>query len=402
MERDQHSRSTASPVVRWMICLLCWSLAPASGFAAGTNSTGPAPNSTCDRVWVVTEHPLTPDQVQALEEVDSLLVMVPGVSSGHRPSSRRFLDQVRRQAGHDLAVFYDWGKGTLARRLVAPMATATAATRLIELGQTFQHGAGDSRPIDLLAHSAGTVVLNKAALEIVRTRRSVRFRHVLLLGTALDADAPLAALQAVSARVLNVHSAYDKVNRNINDRLGRLPALKGGPGGNRRLDTSLSGRLMRHHVFLASDPENWIRHGGYLATGQWPVPELVAVGEASRPEDLHRLALWVKTHPDQPAAAVARAVPAWLAADDLRIRYYGVVLAGLLRLRSLGPALKTMLAAGEIPVWLRKEIYQALGNLEDGRLVDFLRQARDRDPDCDEEIRDVLRALKRRRIEPVR
>jgi hypothetical protein len=283
--------------------------------------------------------------------------------------------------------------------MVAPTATEPAAARLVELCGSL--GPADVS-VDILAHSAGTVVVNKAAQRIVASGSPARFRHVLLLGTALAAGEPLTELQQVATRVLNVHSAYDKVNRNINDRLGRLPALTGEAHRNLRMDHSLGGRLMRHYVFLAPNPENAVRYATYLRTGDGLSPGPWPMADDVGPVGLHRLVLRLKAQPGDPHREIRERLPEWLAHPDTEVRYYAVVLAGLLKVQDLAPALKDLLAAPESPAYLRKDIYQALGNLEDGRHVDFLRQARDRDPACDEEIRDVIRELKRKRIEPVR
>jgi hypothetical protein len=328
--------------------------------------------------------------------------MVPGVSSGDLGESRRFLDRIRMQGKYEVAAFYDWEPGDLSRKVVSPTAVRPAARRLIRLCETFQNRMNKGRPVDLLAHSAGTVVVNNAATTIAEAGSPVRFRHVLLLGTALKAEEPLQNLKAVSAGVLNVHSASDKVNRNINRRMGRLSALEGGSYRNLRMDRSLGGRIVRHHVFLSSNPENWRQYGTFLATGQWPTPNPALPVEDHPVDDLHGLTLWVGQQPDEADHSVREMLPNWLSHSDPEVVYYAVALAGILKAKSLGPTMKTLLADKRRPVYLRKEIYQALGNFEDGAYIDFLRSARKRDRACDEVIRDVLRALKRKRVESIR
>ncbi len=95
-------------------------------------------------------------------------------------------------------------------------------------------------------------------------------------------------------------------------------------------------------------------------------------------------------------------MPFLLADADPAVRYYAVIMTGLLKLTAHAATLQAIAAAQNQPVYLRKEAYQALGNLADGDQVEFLRLARQRDPACAVEIRDVLRALKRQRIEPQR
>ena len=357
---------------------------------------------TGDTVVVVTERPLTAPQMEMLQSARSLLIMVPGVSSGDPVERRGLLARIRAEGGHDLAVFYDWESANPARRIASPTAVGPAAGRLVDLGEAFQGATDSGKSLDLLAHSAGTVVVNKAAETIVRTGSPVRFRRVLFLGTALSADEPLEGLKKVSRSVLNVHSAHDSVNRNINDREGRLDAL-GQPGyRNVRIDRTLGGRLVRHYTFLSDDPENWLPYVHYLRTGEWFEGRCVNLSPDGSPEDLHRLCLWVGAHPREPADAIRGTLPTLVGhADPVRV-HYGAVLTGLLKAAEMVPALKALLADAKTPVHVRREAYQALGNLEDGRHLDFLRGARDTDPACDEVLRDVLRELKRKRVEPIR
>lgn len=355
-----------------------------------------------ERVWIVTQRPLSSEQVEVLRGLDRLLIMIPGVSSGDLHTNCQFLDRIRMQGGYEVAVFYDWESGNLSRKAVSPTATAPAAARLVELCETFQDGAGRPKPIDLLAHSAGTVIVNKAATKIVTASSSIRFRHVLFLGTALAANESLDDLKSASTGVLNVHSAYDKVNRNVNDRIGKLSALDGAAYWNLRMDHSMSGRIMRHYVFLASNPENWVQCATYLTQGRCPEPKPLTVGQTNSIDLLHGLCLWVQAHPNQSHEEIRPFISELLAHPNPEVQYYGVILTGQLRVVELAPMMKTILEGENSPVYLRKEIYQALGNLEDGRQARFLQRARDLDPACAEEIRDVLRALKTKRIEPIR
>lgn len=361
-----------------------------------------SPSAVHEHVWVITERPLTRQQIQILRNLDSLLIMIPGVSSGDLTESCQFLNQVRIQGGYEVAMFYDWEAGDLSRKVVSPTAVGSAARRLVKLYRTFQKEAGKEKSIDLLAHSAGTVVVNKTAKEIVNSGSSIRFRRILFLGTALGADEKLDALKTISGAVLNVHSAYDKVNRNINDRIGKLSALHGGNYRNHRMDHSLSGRIMRHYVFLSSNPENWLQYGHYLGTGEWLEGKSYIPDNDYRIGDLHKLALWIKAHPNQPNDELKGTLLRLLNHSDPKIRYYGLIIIGLLKTKSLTSDIKTLLEDKQMPVYVRKEVYQALGNFEDGHHVDFLRRARKLDPPCDEEIRDIVRKLKRKRVEPIR
>ena len=384
------------------ICLLVAVFGLGTARAETGSRTDPPSACPPGHTLVVAASPLTREQAQLLGRADSLLIMIPGITSGDLDENCRFLERVRAQGAQAVALFYDWEAHNLARKVAAPAAVDPAAEKLLALCAAFQAGAGGWKSIDILAHSAGTVVVNKAAHTAARTGSPVRFRHVLLLGTALAADEPLDELKAMSASVLNLHSAHDKVNRNINDQLGRLSALEGGAYRNFRMDHSLGGRLIRHYVFLSSDPENWRQYGTYLAGGEWPPPDPALPGADAAPARLHGLAQWVQAHPDEPRPDIRAALPEWLGQADPEARYYAVILAGLLREQALGPALTNLLAADPAPVYLRKEIYQALGNLRNGVYIDLLKSSRRSDRACAGEIRDVLRSLKRQRIEPVR
>lgn len=380
----------------WMACMFSAALAN-TGSSHDRPTTGP-PEGILD----VTARPLTRDQARALRDADSLLIMIPGVNSGDPDERYSFLNHVRRQGRQEVAIFYDWEEGNWARKMASPSAIQPAVARLITLCESFMQGAGDRKTIDLLAHSAGTVVVNQAAIAIVQNGSSLRFRHVLLLGTALDAEEPLSGLKSVSHGVLNVHSAYDAVNRNINDKMGQLNALEGRAHRNLSMDRSLGGRIMRHHAFLSSNPENWFQYGTYLSGGEWPQPDPAIPGEDRPPGEFHRLTLWVRDHPDEAHSEVRARLPQWLGHSSPPIRYYAVILAGLLNERPLGPVMQALLEDEQTPPYLRKEIYQALGNFKDGTYIDFLQSSRQFDRACDEEIRDILRALKRQRVEAIR
>jgi hypothetical protein len=110
----------------------------------------------------------------------------------------------------------------------------------------------------------------------------------------------------------------------------------------------------------------------------------------------------VRERRDEAHGGVGQKLPEWLEHPDPDVKYYAVILAGLLKAQAHVPAMKALLAAAPTPAYLRKEIYQAFGNFEDGAYIDFLQSARKSDRACDEEIRDVLRALKRERIEAIR
>jgi len=358
------------------------------------------------RVRVISIPPLGTGNNVGVRALRRLLVMIPGISSGDIPANTRFLDAIRVRAGHDLALFYDWQPGTIGRKTVAPSATEPAGERLAELCERFLDN-GTGRTIDLFAHSAGTVVVNKAATHIRATGSRARFRHVLFVGTALDAAEPLAALKAVSASIVNCHSAFDKVNRNINDKEGVLPALRGARWHNVRMDHTLGGRIVRHYVFLSDDPENRIQYAHFLRWGKWPERGGLPPADRCTAERLHCYALTTvhtKERLRRPYAQretrrlFARRIAPLLAHDDPEIAYYAVLLSGRFKVPGVTETLRGMLRDTRHPVYLRREIYQALGNMEDPEQVQFLREARDADPACDEVIRDVVRELKRKRI----
>ncbi len=361
--------------------------------------------SSCaaELVWVADQHPMSDKEVERLRRCDSLLIMIPGISTGNISKRCAFLNQILTAGFYGQAVLYDWEAGSLSRKIMLPSATQRAAERLVEICSAFRrNGEGRKKNIDLLAHSAGTVVVTKVASEIVRTRSRVRFRHVLFLGTPVAVDEPLEDLKKTCASVLNVHSAFDKVNRNINDRLGVLTELNSKAYQNLRMDHSIGGRIIRHNTFLLSNPENWINYSTYLSHGFWPKADVAKISNDCDVMDFHRYAMGVMNHSDKPHAQTMALLPQWLTHSSYERKYYGVIIAGLLRCRQFAPLMKDMLRDKQVPVYLRMEIYQALGNIKDGRHIYFLKESRGRDPVCSDVIRDVLRSLKQKRIQPKR
>jgi hypothetical protein len=110
--------------------------------------------------------------------------------------------------------------------------------------------------------------------------------------------------------------------------------------------------------------------------------------------DLDRHARWVA------ANRSAKAIPlqALLDSTDPTHQTYGAILAGLYKDAPAGQRLKSLAGASTSPAYLREEAYQGLANLKDGQYIPFFRNARKRDRDCDEVLRDVLRRLKRERV----
>jgi hypothetical protein len=356
-----------------------------------------------ERVWLANQYPMSQKQIKTINRCNSLLIMIPGISSGNISESRQFLNHIRAAGHYKQAIFYDWKTGTLFRKTMLPSITQQAAERLIEICKIFQENKSDKeKTIDLIAHSAGTVIINKAAAEIMNTKSPVRFRNILFLGTPLYVNTSLDNLKSVSTIVLNVHSAFDKINRNINQQLGRLAELNSDHYKNLQIDYSISGRIIRHDVFLASNPENWINYSNYLSQGSWPEPIQVTVDKNFKVESLHRQTMWLKDHPAEQHKYSLKLLQELLMHKDYKIKYYGVIITGILQRNKFAPTLKNILKDKAAPVYLRKEIYQALGNFEDGRQILFLKDLRKRDALCKEEIRDILRALKRKRIRPIR
>lgn len=317
----------------------------------------------------------------------SILIMIPGIRSGEVARQEQFLRNIQRFGGQEATWFFDWGGLNPGRTVVSPTATIPAAKRLnAMLARWWSEG----KTVDILAHSAGTVVLNRMAL---LNRGPHRFRHILFLGTPHDPGVDLSALRAQSKAILNLHSSFDKINRNVSDNDGVLKDLSGGPYRNRDHSTSLGGRLVRHYVFLNDTPENWVGYGHYFRTGTWPAP----ASEVSPP--LTVPALDALARGPRPGPAVAETVVnTALTSEDPVLKTYGAILVGQSGMQSAIPALKMLAAAKTSPVYLRTEAYQAIGNLKDPTCLQFLRLARKQDRACDEVLRDILRQWKRERI----
>ncbi|MBN1257581.1 MAG: hypothetical protein JXA52_07735 [Planctomycetes bacterium] len=356
------------------------------------------------KVWLLGGDNLSPEQQEAFQKSSHLLIMIPGISSGDLEESCRFLGQVRAQGGQDLAVFYNWGGLDFTRSIASTTSTANAASGLIGLCRQFLGEASGNRTVDILAHSAGTIIVNKAAVQIRESYSPVRFRQVLFLGTPHDPEVNLDALKSVSDSVLNIFSDYDKINRNVSSNSGVLADLEGGAYRNLRMDTSLGGRRIRHYAFLKNNPENWVQYGGYLQTGQWPRPAAPPIEPVDSVELLHGVAIWIKSGSagDNNLNDLHQLIKQSLAHPNPEVEYYSVILTGLLKASTFTPQLKSILDKQETPTYLRAEIYQALGNFEDGKQIHFLQRARKQDKECSEEIRDVLREFKLKRIRPVR
>lgn len=350
-----------------------------------------------DRVIIVTG---APDNAffRRLPDARHFLIMIPGISSGDLEQQGRFLSELRQRSGADVAIFLDWGQHDPTRKMASAQATSRAADELAALCRLLHDRTRDGATVDLLAHSAGTIVANKASQRLGKT--SVRWRHVVFLGTPHDPEADIAALLRISRAVVNIHSCYDKINRNVSGDGGRLQALTGEPYWNQQLDTSLGGRQIRHDSFLENTPENWCQYAHVLKHGTWPKP-LGEWGDAgSTPEDLYRIAAWVRANKTD-----ARKHPrtAELIDNSLRdanpeIQTYGALLAGLLANPSFRKPLKRLLENDESHVYLRREIYRALGTIGDPDDLRYLQQRRKSDPESGDALRDVLREWKWNRI----
>lgn len=361
--------------------------------------------TTAAQVYVLRGRPAAAVAFAPLTQARHCLIMVPGISSGDLGKQSRFLAQVRLRSGADLAVFQHWGHTDPTRKIASPLATAQAARDLATLCKRVWSGGKKGATIDLLAHSAGTIIVNKAATQLRREQSSVRFRHVLFLGTPHDPHVDLSALKQMSRAVLNIHSAYDKINRNVSGNIGLLHGLSHKPYWNLRLDTSLGGRRMRHYTFLEHTPENWLQYGGFLHSGQWPLPRTIANAAGGDPDTLYRLAVWVRAGQLTPAeqARVLALAQKSLTHSEVEIRYYGALLLGLSGDSSAARAgLKAALGQSDAPAYLRREIYQALGAIANPQDLRYLQRARKTDPASGDVLRDVLRDWKRRRIRPVR
>ncbi|NCC50608.1 MAG: hypothetical protein EOM20_05265 [Spartobacteria bacterium] len=361
-----------------------------------------ADGQTAPSVLILGKQDLTSAQRERLEPVTNLLLMIPGISSGHMDDNRAFLERIQQESGHDLAVFYDWEAGNLTRKIAMFSTTDAGAAHLVDLLATIQGTRETPVTVDVIAHSIGSVLLNKAAVLSVHQNAGITFRHVLLMGTALDTGEALEDLKYSSASILNLHSAYDKVNRSINHNLGFLEELDSGVYTNLRIDYSLSGRIMRHYTFLETSPETALPYGHYLRTGAWPEDTGTMEATLRAPSDVYLLCRRVRDDPACAPGDLANAIPDLLSDPRPDIQYFGLILAGLTDATNQLSVIMEALEAPETPAYVRKEAYQALGNFEDGGLILFLKRARKRDDDCQEEIRDILRALKRKRVERTR
>ena len=378
-------------------CTGCWLS------AALPDPAGPAMEPLGEEVYLLRGVPDAP-AVRSLGRTTHVLILVPGVSSGDLATQSRFLSHLRRRTGAQVAIFHHWGQYDPTRRMAAPTATSRAAATLASFCELMWRQAGPQPHIDVLAHSAGTIVVNKAALHLATADSPVRLRHVLFLGTPHAPDADLTALKQRCEALLNLHSVFDKINRNVSGAEGALEALPAPPYWNRSLDRSLGGRRTRHNAFLEDTAENRVQYGHFLRTGRWLTPLAWPDGAPLTAIGLHRHALHVRAA--NPGARQGMVGPALLrrclAHPDPEIRYYGALLAALAGEGAVRPALKATLEAPEQPDMVRREIYQALGAMEDPRDLRYLQQRRQSDPEAGDVLRDVLRAWKRRRIRPPR
>ena len=360
--------------------------------------------TSAEHVYILRGAPAVSGLFGPPTQAQHCLIMVPGISSGDLEEQSQFLAQVRLGSDADLAVFQHWGHTDLARRIASPLATAQAGSALATLCEQIWADGGRNATIDLLAHSAGTIVVNKAAMQLRQEASPVRFRHVLFLGTPHDPNVDLNALKRMSKAILNLHSAYDKINRNVSGDTGLLHALGNKPYWNRRMDMSLGGRRIRHDAFLEHTPENWSSYSHFLRSGEWPLPQAISVSSGRTPAALYRIARWIRSGHMMPAeqTAVFTLARKSLSHPEAEIRYYGALLMGLLGDADSCPLLKTALERSDAPLYLRREIYQALGSIARPQDLRYLQRARKTDPASGDVLRDVLRDWKRRRIRPVR
>ncbi|MBF0198382.1 MAG: hypothetical protein HQL32_11755 [Planctomycetes bacterium] len=342
-----------------------------------------------NKIFLLSKEDLSNTQWEQIKNCDRLLLMIPGVSSGDLAQAKLFLENIRVRSNHTLACFYDWEKNDITRKIASPSSTKAAANRLFNFCNKMHN---QETKIDIIAHSAGTIVTNKTAQIIFEHKSAVRFNHVLLLGTALDSKESLAELRGVSSKILNIHSTNDKVNRNINDADGVLEALQTNDFQNMDMSYSLSGRTIRHYEFLSSHPENWVIYSRFLSNGK----QIQTTHNSSLESDLASIHSFVQSKPKRTADSLN--FIAQLINDDKHEKcFYGVVLCGILKVREHLERLKELLKR-DTPLYLRKEIYQAIGNFELGQEVPFLKNARKNDAECAEVLRDILRSLKRKRV----
>ena len=346
-----------------------------------------------------------PEQLRAtLKPAGRWIVMIPGISSGDVAASCRLLQHLVNEEPASRGIFYDWGGGDPMRKVASPIATERAGGDVLALCSALPGPDGQRPIIDILAHSAGTIIANKAANRLAREGGTLRFRHVLFLGTPHDANVDLTALKAASDAIVNVHSNNDKINRTISDNMGRLNQLPGGPYRNVRMDTSLSGRIIRHYTFLTDTPENWHQYGTFLADGTWPEAGAIPSAPCSDVGRLHGAALSLQTQPptEKSQTAGIHLALSCLESDNVQVKTYGAILAAILKDQTLLDPLKRELEKMECPPYLQNEILQAMGNMATPEMVRYLQRQRKTSPESAEVLRDVLRRLKQERIRPPR
>ncbi len=326
--------------------------------------------------------------------------MVPGISNGEMKQQVIFLDQLRKKCGADIAIFLDWGRNDLGRKIALAQSTDRASDEMTDICHLVgkrRHIPGEAI-IDIIAHSAGTIITNKTAIRLHDS--GIRFRHVLFLGTPHDADADVSALMETSCSVLNVFSGNDKVNRTVSTDKGRIHAFTGESFRNLRMDTSLGGRKIRHYNFLENTPENLEQYAAVLATGSWPLAVPVSEQTSLTPAELYKAALWVRqVRVDKTERIlVMRLIQNALKDSVPEIQTYGAIMAGLLADTVFRLRLMELLENKTSPGYLRREIYQALGSIGNPEDLRYLRRLRKSDPDSSDVLRDVMRDWKRKRI----
>ncbi|MFW5829438.1 MAG: HEAT repeat domain-containing protein [Planctomycetota bacterium] len=351
---------------------------------------------------------LLADPVPAAEPpngLDRCLIFIPGVETGSIEDALRWLDHVRRAGGYGCAILLDWQAGNAWRRLLTPGVTAVGAEEFLDC-LTWVRARQADAVIDVLAHSGGTVVLTKAAAAAASP--GLDLRHVLLLGTPHSAEDVVDPLLRQTAVVRNVWSRHDAINRRLAAGDGRLPDLRDSPvHGNTEISSTIAGRPVRHETVLEDGPDMARHWGLFLSSGHLPQPEPWVVGPVRIDgEDdlarLHRAVLALREQPDTEQPALHAALPTLLFHPDLEARAYAVMAVGLLKDIRFLPGLRRLLQDPETPAWLRRTVYRAFGNLRLPELVEDLRWAREHDPANAVVTRDLLRELKRERIEPQR
>lgn len=348
------------------------------------------------------EEPFHEAQLADWAAQDRLLLMVPGVDVETVATRQNFLDEVRTLGGYARAGYYDWHSGHLGRSILLAQTTESAGRRLLELCRSL----GERNPrlrIDLIAHSGGSVVVLKAALGLAETESPLRLGHVLLLGTPIQPDQDVRALVGRCQAVINVHSDYDQVTRQLSDADHGLQGLpETATHRNVRFDRSLGGLRVRHQEPLVAGPELRLFWTLILRDGRLPSPLPNLPDTEPSLEELHRHALWLAAEGEaDPVATLA--LIARLCSDSQRERQcYGVILATVRSDPQAWPAIKPLLQDPSTPPWLRRQVHRYLVALQDGRYIDLLRWCRKRDPVNAETTRDALHDLDRADIAPVR